>query len=498
MEETPRTLLAVSGVGKRFGGVQALDDVSIEFRAGEVHALLGENGAGKSTLVKIIAGVLEQDTGSVDSVGGATGDADDIAMVFQECSLIPTLSVRDNLVLALHRGGAILRRSTLEAAMRSALSRAGLDGLDLDVPVEVLPLAQQQLLEIARGLAADSRTLILDEPTATLSDVEIAKVHEVVRSLRDSGHAIVYITHRLAEVFALSDRITVMRSGRVVSSGRTSEFAMDSLVADMLGPEHRIPAPGAAPVGGGPAPDGPRLIVEGASIEHRLHGVSFEAPAGEVTAVFGQIGSGADDLVRALAGLVPLSSGIVRLGERTLTGFDRAGSQRHRVAYVSADRVVEGVFLTGDVVRNISSGALRRVSRGGVIRAAAERVLARDTATRVAFDPDRIHTQIGQLSGGNQQKIAIARALATEPVMLVLSEPTRGVDIGARAEIYAALRDLAATGVVVVVYSSDIVEIRELADRVLTLFRGCQVGDHRVDDTDDARILADILHGAAA
>ena len=497
MDQRRSTLLSVSGVSKRFGGVQALDDVSVDFYAGEVHALLGENGAGKSTLVKIIAGVQPQDTGSVTT----SDDHDDVAMVFQELSVIPALSVRDNLVLALRRRGVVrgglLRRASMEAVMQSALRRAGLAGLSLDVPVEALPLAQRQLLEIARGLAADVRTLILDEPTATLSDVEIAKVHDVVRSLRADGHAIVYITHRLGEVFTLADRVTVMRAGRVVSTGPTAEFSMDSLVADMLGEDHEI-GRRLTPVHPESGSHGHRLVVNGACSGHRFQNVSFTAPAGQVTALFGQIGSGADDLARALAGLVPVTDGNLELDGQSLTKLNRAGSQSRGIAYVSADRVVEGVFLTADVVRNVSSGALGRVSRAGVIRAAEERALAKTISGRVAFDPDRVHTPVGQLSGGNQQKIAIARALATQPRMLVLSEPTRGVDIGARAEIYAALRELASTGVVIVVYSSDIVEIRELADRVLTLFRGRQVGDHQIADTEDTQILADILHGAAA
>jgi ribose transport system ATP-binding protein len=497
MDQRRSTLLSVTGVSKRFGGVQALDDVSVDFYAGEVHALLGENGAGKSTLMKIIAGVQPQDSGTVTTADGR----DDVAMVFQELSVIPALSVRDNLVLALRRSGGghagLLRRTSMEDAMRSALDRAGLSRLSLDVPVEALPLAQRQLLEIARGLAADARTLILDEPTATLSDVEIAKVHDVVRSLRADGHAIVYITHRLGEVFTLADRVTVMRSGKVVSNGPTDRFSMESLVADMLGADHEV-APPTTRVGSAARPDEHTLIVDRACSGHRFHDVSFTAAAGQVTALFGQIASGADDLARALAGLMPITAGHLELDGQTLTRLNRASSQARGIAYVSADRVVEGVFLTGDVVRNVSSGALGRVSQVGVIRAAEERALARTISSRVAFDPNRVHTPVGQLSGGNQQKIAIARALATQPRMLVLSEPTRGVDIGARAEIYAALRELADTGVVIVVYSSDIVEIRELADRVLTMFRGGTVGDHQVADTDDARILADILHGAAA
>ncbi len=487
-------LLSVSGISKSFGGAKALNDVSIDFRAGEVHALLGENGAGKSTLVKVIAGVVRADTGEVTFSGGP--QSSDVAMVFQELSVIPELSVRDNMALSMRRtSGLLVRRQTLEKSMRTALASAGLEGLDLDMPVEALPLAKRQLLEIARGLVADARTLILDEPTATLSDVEIERVHEVVRSLVADGRSIVYITHRMGEVFRLANRITIMRSGSVVASGPTGDFTMDSVVTHMLGEEHT--AGEAYQVAESFAQESRRkLNIRSLSSGHRFSDVSFTAQAGEVTALFGQIGSGADDIVRALVGLVPVSAGELQLNEVSLSALTRPKSQRHGIAYVSADRVLEGVFLSGSVAQNISSGALAGVSRAGIIRSDLESDLARSTAKRVAFDPGRIKVPVGSLSGGNQQKIAIGRALATQPDVLVLNEPTRGVDIGARAEIYRALRQLSANNVIVIVYSSDIVELRELADRVITMFRGRPVSSNRTTDITDSQILTEILHGA--
>jgi ribose transport system ATP-binding protein len=486
--------LRVRNITKSFGGVKALDDVSVSFHAGEVHALLGENGAGKSTLVKIIAGVLAADSGSVTTPSGS--GADDVAMVFQELSVIPTLSVRDNLIMSLQRSrGFRVSRRRMEAQVRAALAEAGLQGLNPDLPVEVLPLAQRQLLEIARGLAADARTLILDEPTATLSDVEIERVHAVVRSLVAQGRSIVYITHRLGEVFTLADRITVMRSGQVVATGTTDEFDMNSVVTHMLGEEHTV-AHSRYTKDLALSPQPRTLTAHGLTSAKRFVDVDLEARAGEVTALFGQIGSGADELVRALAGLAPTDSGEVLSDGVPVAHDSRARSQRHGVSYVSADRVLEGVFLSATVVQNVSSGALKSVSRGSVIRAGAEERLAREIAGQVAFDSSRVRMPVGALSGGNQQKIAIARALATKPRVLLLNEPTRGVDIGARAEIYRAIRALAASNVVVIVYSSDIVEVRELADTVITMFRGRRVAQHRVDDVTDSRILTDILHGA--
>jgi ribose transport system ATP-binding protein len=488
-------LLDVQNISKSFGGVKALRDVSVQFRAGEVHALLGENGAGKSTLVKIIAGVYVADAGEVRTAGGDT--ARDVAMVFQELSVLPDLSVRDNLAISLRgKRSLLVGRRRVDQRVRELLEMAGLGDVDPHLPVSVLTLAQRQLLEIARGLAADARTLILDEPTATLSDAEIARVHGVVRSLTAEGRAIVYITHRMGEVFALSHRITVMRSGQVVATGPTSDFTMDGIVSDMLGEEvaahlgqqHTVHAP----------VDGSVVVASRLGSGRRFQSVDFEARAGRVTAFFGQIGSGADDVVRAVAGLVPVTDGSLTLDGTELPTRDRSRSQRAGVAYVSPDRVLEGVFLAGTVTRNISSGTLDTVSTAGVISSRAEAHLARELAPRVAFDADRIETPVGNLSGGNQQKIAIARALATRPTVLVLNEPTRGVDIGARAGIYQALRDLAAEGVAVVVYTSDIVEVRELADEVVTMFRGRPVSTHALADVTDAEILADILQGSAA
>ena len=488
-------LLRVTGVSKTYGGTVALSDVSVSFFAGEVHALLGENGAGKSTLMKIIAGVQRADSGEI---AGTRDDDLDVKMVFQELSVVPEMSVRENMEMSQFTDrGLVVDHKSMEPKLRSALQAAGLGSLDLDMPVEALPLAQRQLLEIARGLYSDAKVLILDEPTATLSDVEIARVHTVVRGLVERGHGVVYITHRLGEVFTLSDRITVMRSGKVVASDVTAKFTMDEVVTMMLGHEHTSQA--AAPITGLPPTDERRVLdVENLSAAHQFSDVSFTVPAGEVLTIFGQIGSGADQVIRALAGLTHVNGGTVRIDGKPAVINSRPGSQASGISYVSADRTVEGVFLEFSVAGNISSGALNKVVRRGFLSRRREQRLAQDYAQLVAFDPNRVDIAVGALSGGNQQKIAIARALATAPKLLILNEPTRGVDIGARAEIYKVVRELARDNVVVVVYSSDIVELRELGDRVITMFRGGIVGDWPTAEVDDARLLSEILHGAAA
>lgn len=485
-----KVLLAVEGVSKAYGGVTVLDQVSVQFNAGEVHALLGENGAGKSTLVKIMAGVISHDAGEVT---GEAHDTHDVAMVFQELSVIPEMSVVDNLALAGRSRGPFVPYRSLRARANEVLRSAGLADVDLNKPVATLSLAQRQLLEIARGLMVNARVLILDEPTATLSDIEITRVHAVIKELIKQGHAVVYITHRLGEVFTLADRVTIMRAGKVVASGPTSQFVMKEVVSHMLGADH-VPVDKQATertpnVGTG-------LAVTDLSSPGQFQQISFDAPPGTILALFGQIGSGADDVVKILAGYGGASEGSVTLDGERLRLRSRAESQQEGIAFVSADRVSEGVFLNASVTTNISSGALRDVSTGSIIRKAKEVELARAQAGYVSFNPGRIRENVSAFSGGNQQKVAVARALATRPRVLVLNEPTRGVDIGARSEIYRSIRNLLAEKMIVVVYSSDIVEIRELADLVVTMYRGQLVGKHEVDDIDDSALITEILHGA--
>jgi ribose transport system ATP-binding protein len=485
-----RVLLQAVGLSKSYGGVNALQDVDAEFRSGEIHALLGENGAGKSTLVKILAGIVSASQGQVRMPEDSRGD---VAMVFQELSVVPSLSVLDNLALTSRTGKLLVPYRKLRARATQVLEMAGLGYVPLDRPVETLSLAQQQLLEIARALIADAQVLILDEPTATLSDGEIRRVHEVVRRAADNGCAVIYITHRLGEVFQLADRIMVMRSGRVAAAGPTHTFEMSDVVTHMLGSEQhaaqRTPGPSATPDGK------PDLQVQDLTVTGKFSDVSFTASRHRVLALFGQVGSGADDVVRALAGLCPPTDGQVAFDGNRLPLNSRAAAKRHGVAYVPADRATEGLFLDATVVTNISSSALHRVSTRFVLRRDRERTVAAEEAQKVRFDVSRIGERMRRLSGGNQQKVAIARALSSRPRVLLMSEPTRGVDIGARGEIYQSLHFLVADGVPILVYTSDIVEIRDLADDVITMYRGRVVGHHVVSEVDDSALITEILRG---
>ncbi|BCI54352.1 ABC transporter ATP-binding protein [Mycolicibacterium litorale] len=486
-------LLAAESVTKMYGEVTVLHSVDVEFHAGEIHALLGENGAGKSTLVKILAGIISPSGGRVS---GPAYDNHDVAMVFQELSVVPQLSVLDNLALAGRANRWLVPYRQLRGRARKVLDAAGLTDVHLDRPVETLSLAQQQLLELARGLIRDAQVLVLDEPTATLSDVEIRRVHTVTRNLAAAGHAVLYITHRLGEVMELADRVTILRSGRVAATGHRSAFTMAAIVEHMLGEAHANAAK-IVPAERDRDPDNV-LELAGLTVRGHYEDVSFTARDGEIIALFGQVGSGAEDVVRTLAGLLPPHRGSITLCGDALAVPSRVATKRRGIGYVPADRATEGVFLNAAVTTNISSSALDRISGAQVLRHRLERELAGEMADGVQFNRERLGENVSAFSGGNQQKVAIARALAMHPRLLLMSEPTRGVDIGARAEIYQTLRRLASHHVLVVVYSTDIVEIRDLADRAVTMYRGKTVGSHRVDDTDDTTLITEILHGEVA
>lgn len=491
--ENDPILLEAAGITKIYGRVTVLDNVSVKFRSGEIHALLGENGAGKSTLVKILAGVIAPTSGEIR---GPAHMNSDVAMVFQELSVIPQLSVLDNLVLADNSGGLFVPYRRMRRTARDVLAMVGLDDVSLSRPVETLSLAKQQLLEIARGLMRNAKVLVLDEPTATLSDVEIQLVYKVARRLAKAGHSVVYITHRLGEVFQLADRVSILRSGKVVASGPTENFEMHDVITHMLGhtqtPSLSIVEREDRDLGA------PTLDVSGLSFGSRFNDISFVGNPGRILAIFGQVGSGADEVARTLAGLAPPSSGSVSLYGSDLPLQSYRQTKRHGVIYVPADRATEGVFLNASVTDNISSSALGRVSKWRILRRREEKKLAIGEAEKVHFTRTRLGENVQAFSGGNQQKVALARALACAPKLLLLCEPTRGVDVGARPDIYRSLRRLARQGVPIIVSTSDLLEIRELADDVITMYRGRIIGRHAVGRMDDTVLLSEILRGAAA
>jgi ribose transport system ATP-binding protein len=492
--------LAVRGLSKRYGSVQALDDVTFELRPGEVMALLGENGAGKSTLVKVLGGLTTPDAGTIELDGrrtdlhtSARSQEAGVAVVHQEYSLVPTMTVAENLVLGHMDASRLWMPWRLNARARELAAAVGLDHVDPRTPVERLSVAEMQLLEIARLLVRDARILIFDEPTAALADVEIARVMNVIRRLASEGRSIVYVTHRLPEVFQLADRVTVFRNGRSLRPVPVADLDVDAVVNMMLGRELGAMFPDRVAVTGDPV-----LEVEELSAPGLEAPVSFTAHAGEIVGLTGQLGSGASTALQALAGRAGRATGRVTLHGEQLPLGSHGGMLRRGIAYSSADRKRDGIFFGRAILENLSSPWLRSVASGGWISARRERERTHDVASRFAIDVRRLSSAVGTLSGGNQQKVAVGKWLGTTPVVLLLDEPTRGVDVGARAEIYQRLRDLCNSGMAIVVASSDTAEVRGLCDTIGTFYRGRLTAVRPHNDWTEEDLTREVMHTTQA
>jgi ABC-type sugar transport system ATPase subunit len=494
--------LAVRGVGKRFGQFIALEDVSLQLARGEIRALCGGNGAGKSTLMKILSGVIRPSEGTITIDGRLVEfrspiDAQraGLALVAQELSLAPDLSIHDNLWLG--HASAPMRRQTGVTGQkaRSALASVGLDHLDLATKVRALSIAERQLLEIARGLVRNASLLILDEPTATLSDSEISRVFDAVRALKARGCSVIFITHRMGEVYQLCDTVTVLRNGRLIVTEPVAAMPRESLLELMLGrkltdiyPRHST------------QPGDEILTVRGLAVPGVVHGVSLEAHAGQILGVVGQIGSGAIETVRALAGLAHDAIGEVRVHGATLKLGSAPAAAASGVRFVSEDRAEEGIFLHLPAGTNLVATRLAdAAAQGGFLRPASLRKAAVALASQVGFDTQRLDMPASTLSGGNQQKLAVGRCANRNTAgVILMNEPTRGVDMGARAEIYQMLRRFCDEGNAIVLASTDIEEVIGLVDRVVTLYRGRIVGTHQHPGIVETTLLSEITRVEAA
>ncbi len=470
----PPPMLEARALAKSFGAVQALKGVSFRLRAGTVHTLLGENGAGKSTLLKILAGVHRPDGGQLLVAGaqarlGSPADAQrhGIAIVHQELSLAPNLSVADNLFAARlpQRAGCVDRRA-LRRDAAALLARLGMD-LDPNAQVAELSLAQRQLVEIAKALCQPSRIVIMDEPTSSLSDSEAQILFTLIARLKAEGRAIIYVSHRMDEIMRISDEITVMRDGSSICTLARDETDIGALIALMVGRQMQDIYPPR-----GPAPDRSTralLQVRGLGLAGRFEGIDFEVHAGEIVGFFGLVGSGRSDVMDALFGMHRCTGSILMHG-RPLRLRSPADAIGHGVAFVTENRKEQGLVLDQSVQHNICMVQVHS-GRGGALLTdeAAEQSLARACVQRLKIRVAGLHQPVRQLSGGNQQKIVFAKWLAMRPRLLVLDEPTRGIDVGAKFEIYALIRELAAAGTAVILVSSELPEALALSDRLLVM-----------------------------
>ncbi|WP_406334796.1 sugar ABC transporter ATP-binding protein [Streptomyces sp. NBC_00203] len=464
-------MLAARGLVKSYGGVRALDGAGISLRGGEVHALVGENGAGKSTLVRILSGTVAPDDGTVLLAKEAR--AGGIAVVSQELSLFPDLTVRENLYpYRPPRRFGLLDRGAMDRAARPVLAELGLD-VDPGMLLGELPLADQQLTEIARALLRRPKILVLDEPTSALSAAAVDRLEQVLRTLTGQGIAVLYVTHFLEEVMRFAQRVTVLRDGRVALAGaRREDVDVPELVTAMLGGRPPQPVRRARTVMEGPPP----VVLSEVSVPGRLADVTFTVRAGEVVGVAGLQGAGHLAALEVVCGRTAISAGRVDVGGRGLPRSLRA-AVRAGVAFVPSDRKRYGLMAERMVWENATAVSWLALGRGGVLPSRTELV------RRTADLTDRLRLRggpydiVARLSGGNQQKVVFAKWLATEPRVVVLDDPTRGVDVGVRAEMHRIVGELAAGGAAVLIASTDLAELTEVCDRVLVFVRGRIVGE---------------------
>jgi rhamnose transport system ATP-binding protein len=473
-------LLRLRGIRKRYGGVTVLRDVDFEVRAGEVHALVGENGAGKSTLIKIASGAEPAEGGTITVggrrlSGGSTTAALDagIATVYQEPQLFGELTVAENVFIGreLRRRG-LVDRAAQRAKVVDLLERLGLDPAVAEVRVADLPVAEQQLVSIAKALTGPARVLILDEPSAILTDREIERLFAAIRTLREDGVGIVYISHRLDELAVIADRITVLRDGAVVAAKPVRELSVRSIAELMVGGSLTQPGEEAAASPCGPV----MLAVAGLGRARAFAEVSLQVRAGEIVALYGLVGSGAEHIAAALYGIAPADTGSIAVGGEPVRVRSPKEAARAGIGMVPADRKVAGVFAGKSVGFNISVGNLPALSRVAAwVDRAREREVAAGFIRRIAIKAPGVASLVSTLSGGNQQKVVLARSLAGRPRVLLLAEPTQGVDVGAKEEIHRVVRGLAEDGSAILVVSSDLREVLRLADRVVVV-RGGRIG----------------------
>ncbi len=475
-------ILELSHINKSFPGVQALSEVQFDVLPGEIHALLGENGAGKSTLIKIISGVHQPDSGEILLNGqpatfASPRDAQQkgVATIYQELSLYPELSVAENIFMGhapRSRFGMVdwgkMRRQAL-----NLLADLNIHDMDVTRRVGTMSVGNRQRVEIAKALSQNARILIMDEPTAALTEADVERLFNIMQLLKERGVAIIYISHRLNEVFEMADRVTVLRDGKYISTCAVSETNEEDLIKMMVGRTiddlfPKLPTEIGQPV----------LEVRNLNRKKLTRNVNLTLRAGEIVGLAGLVGSGRSELAQAIFGVTPADSGEILMNGKKVRISNPAQAMRHGIAYVPEDRGIQGLVRPMTIRQNLSLTVLRQLSRGTFLNWQSEGTLARQTIEKLgirAYSPQQV---VAKLSGGNQQKVVVGKWLATEPKVLIVDEPTRGIDVGAKAEIHRLMSELAQRGMAILMISSELPEVLGMSDRVLVMREGRIVADY--------------------
>ncbi|MWB97136.1 sugar ABC transporter ATP-binding protein [Agromyces seonyuensis] len=497
LESPPPPVLSLSGAVKTFGPVVALADGTVEIRPGEIHALVGENGAGKSTLVKILAGLYHPDAGEFEVEGRpvsfrtvADSKAVGISVIYQEPTLFPDLTVAENIFIGRQPRGrlGLISRNEMRAQADRLFERLGVP-IDPDRIAEGLSIADQQIIEIAKAISLDAKVLIMDEPTAALSGVEVDRLFAVARNLRDRGAGILFISHRFDEIFALTDRITVMRDGRYIATHDTAAVSAPEIVREMVGRDIAQLFPKE------PAEIG-EVVLEVAGLTRAgvFADIDFEVRAGEIVALAGLVGAGRTEVARAVFGIDAYDRGSVRLLGAQVRARNPQAAIDAGMGFVPEDRRKQGLVMDLSVTRNVSLTLRNTLARFGLINGARERREAAEWSQRLQVKTGSPDYAVSTLSGGNQQKVVLAKWLATEPKFLIVDEPTRGIDVGTKSEVHRLLSDLAGRGIAILMISSELPEVLGMADRVLVMHEGRITARlDRADATPEA-----VMHAATA
>lgn len=488
-------LLRLTDISRHYGAIQALKSASFEIGRGEVMGLVGENGAGKSTMVKIIGGFDTGFTGEYFYDGEVrnfhsptAAEQVGIAIAQQELSLIPTMSVAENIFLAGDGVPQIASRKTLAKMAKPFLEEVGLGHIDPLRSTTRLSVGEQHLVEVARLIAHNPQVLILDEPTAALGETDSIRILDMVNRLKDAGKSVIYVSHRMDEIFKICDRITVLRDGESQPPRPAADMDVNSLVEMMLGFELGDMYPVRKPV----TRSEPVLKVRDLWPDGIIEPISFDVYPGEILGLAGQLGSGTSEILGAMAGSTRTRGGKLHYKGEEFLPTRPKDTIRRGIAYCSEDRKYDGLFLGRPIMENLSAPSLETISSNGFLNGAKELSTTTENARKFTVDPKRLPQEAGVLSGGNQQKVALGKWLSISPNVILVNEPTRGVDVGARAEIYQILRELADQGAAIVVASTDIQEITNLPDRIVSFYRGVQIGELQLDQMTSASILEQI------